>query len=196
MAINVTTQARVKALRADSHTASDDMIDRLIGDMSVKFEQYMDRLTEAPVAARTEVLDVDYDGQEMFATAAFPITSITSIKYDADRGFGSTIDALESTAYTTRDQWLIIDGAALSKRAQSLQVIYNGGMALNTAAFIAAFPLIATAADTQIVYELTQRFNEGTQSESAGGWNITYPPRIDLLFTVARDLDHYKRQQY
>lgn len=198
--MDLTTSARVKqwAAGAISGSGLDDLIASLITDVSAQAEKHMGRVAEIPGTDRADYFDVEWDGQRHFPLKAWPATSITDVRYDPDADFGSET-ILPATA------WLDITGDSendglLSLRTRlraadhSLKVNYKGGMAADTAAFVAAYPDVAGAVDAQVFFFLQRRDTLGIESVSGEGGSITNLSDIRWLPHVRRILDYHRRK--
>ena len=72
-------------------------------------------------------------------------------------------------------------------------MVYTGGMAADTTAFVAAYPDIASAVDQQVAYFWHQRNTLGLSSVSGDAGNVS-PGADSLLPSVKRTLDIYRRR--
>lgn len=173
--MDLTTSARVKALAAAGGVALGSTLDATITTLIAKYsaaaEDVMDRHVES--TARTEQYDVDR-GQQRFYLKGYPGT-ITTLKHATDRSF-SGVSAIDSTNYyfDTATGLLTLDGWYVSPGPGVLQVVYTAGMAADTAAFIVAFPEIASALDEQIVHILQRKDSMGSTAVSFEGGSISH----------------------
>lgn len=192
--MDLTTKERVKvhgeAGGQKWGTSSDDQLDAIIAGYSADFERMLDRIVLA--AAQTETFDVDR-GQRVFSLKAYPVTAVTSIINDTERLF--TGDALATTEYSLNlaTGLLQVDQAYLLPGPGVLQVIYTGGMALTTAAFITAFPALAFAMDLQVLHHYQRRNSLGATSLSAGQGNVSFQGPLKLLPTVLATIKAHRR---
>jgi len=193
--ILVTTADRVySALGHDPDDESDvPELDGLIAEVSTAFEAYMGR--PFLEAARVEVRDTEAH-QYQYWLRAFPILSIASIvirqgvwtsfadgttlnstDYDFEAATGRVVLGVKST-------W---DGAL------TMQVTYTAGFALTTAAFVTAYPDIASAADRQIAHEWFRRKALDMSSVSVGGGgSLSTMKPVGLVPAVTKTLDAYR----
>lgn len=127
------------------------------------------------IASRTIQADVDSHSAHV-ALKGYPITQVTSVKNDPSRDFGSGTEVDTDLYYTDLETGEILFDFELSHGPGALQVEYEGGMAADTDAFIAAFPDIALGVDQQVVYEFKRRDNPGVlaQNPSDFGGGATY----------------------
>jgi hypothetical protein len=180
--------ARVKQfIRSDADLGGDvdNQLNRLISLVSRLAESYMNRT--ALRATYTRYFDVE-PGQCLFLVEASPIVSITTIKNDWQRLWAadSAIDPLYYTGYDDSTGRIeITNGYELQfPGKRTLQVVYVGGMALDTTAFEAAYPLIAEALALE-VYNMWQRVPEmGVQSKSVNGVQQSFTRAMQLLDTT------------
>lgn len=192
--MNLTTVARVKILLNMETTEYDEALSMLVGSCSREAEIEMGR--EAEVASRTKYFDTD-SLTYVYRLDAWPVTSVTSIKYDAD----STFTGSEETFANGDEYALIRNGEMgeiyiyprLGKHPSSLQVIYTAGMASNTDAFIAAFPDISAAVTEQVAYEFQQRNQLGLNSIASASASVSTFAPLNLLPKVKRIYSRYQR---
>jgi hypothetical protein len=178
VALDFTTTARVASrikpgesgTRNSTGVSEDALIAQMITATSAAAEAFLDRVALA--AAQTEYLDVEA-GQTTWSLRAFPVTTFTSAHYDPDQSFASDT-ALETTDYydptkgrtdALRLKVPLIYGTPDVVEYASLKVVYTGGMATTTAAFIAAFPDLAMAVEIQVVHDYLRRLDIGTVGE-------------------------------
>lgn len=181
MVMDLTTVAAVKALMGGTSNAADAQITALIPAVSEFAETYLNRYTQT--ALRTQVYEVK-PTQPYLWLQGFPIVSVTSIKLSSSRDF-STSDALDVTSYDvlTESGQIYFRPAALSKMAGPCfaQLVYTGGMAVDTTAFLAAFPRIANGAASEVINRLNRAKNpEGNVSFGPTG-GVAYQKQLQPL---------------
>lgn len=189
--IDCTTLARVKSfLEIVNDTQYDTFIDAAIDAVSKQFELYLGR--GIAKIDRVEYFDVA-PGQVAFQVYAWPIASISEIKNDSLHEFGSgtIVDSSLYTAYGN-DGTVFADRLYLADGPISLKISYNGGLAVDTTALIAAFPDIAGAADMQVAFIDKRRRSVEAVNAGAGGTNVTFS-EFELLPDVKARLDRYRR---
>lgn len=165
----------------------------VLATVSGAVERYLDRF--ALRTSRTEYHDVLPD-MRVVRLRAYPVTTLTSVHYDADQAFGSST-AMDSDDYY--DPTLDDTGVMRFKwpfaydYPKALKIVYTGGMATDTASFVAAYPDIAGAVDTQVSHEWQRRNALGVSS-------VNYPDgtTASLSFerwipSVKQVLDYYRR---
>lgn len=191
--MNLSTVDRVKLFGSiPGGTAYDGLLAQLLADVSAAAEALMDRPAEAK--SYTDVWDVS-PGQQIYFLRAWPVTAISTVKYDTAREFGSGTE-LDSSSYTCdlRTGRLVIDGTTLTGGYGVLQAVYTGGMAADAATFAAAYPDIASVVDAQTVYNFRRRDNLQTSGISLAGGTTNFNPRFDLLPYVERVLKSHRRR--
>lgn len=153
--MDLTTLARVKA-RASSLNDStlDTILGTLIAEVSADAETRMAR--HAEVTERTEIVDLR-PHQRFVRLPGAPISEVSEIKLAATPAF-TDVDALTAD----EDYFVLADTSqlhmAVTTRVDAhLQVTYTGGMAADTAAFVAAFPDIAGAVEAEVVNRFRAR---------------------------------------
>lgn len=147
--MDLTTVARVKA-RATRLTgaSADSLLAVLVSEVSEEAEVRMARYTET--VERTEVFDVR-PGQHLVRVPGIPITSVSAVSL-------STTPVFEASDLLTADtDWYLLADTGHVKVAASvrcdsfLEVTYTGGMAVDTTAFIAAYPDIVGAVEQEVI---------------------------------------------
>ncbi len=192
--MDMTTEARVKALLGEKvahDSAEETLIGRLITLYSQSFESYLHR-TVLAASDVTEYFDVAW-GQTVFALKAYPVTDVTSIYNDTSREW--TAGDLDTDQYhlDTEHGLLTVDKISLVAGVAALRVIYDGGMAADAAAFIAAFPEIADACDMQVIAHFQRRSHLGAQAVSSGSGNVSHAGPLKILPEVKATLGKYRR---
>lgn len=193
----LSSRSRVKLLASIGTTEAgqDALIDRLLELASMQVEAFIDR--EVQSGTKTEYLDVEY-GVTLYRLRAWPVTAITSVHYDPDRTYGSS-SLLQAADYgmlggPVRNRGLLqLLFTPDADWPSGLKVVYTGGMAADTTAFISAFPEIAGAVDLQVVHYLTRKDELGLQSASGQGGSVQLFEGQELIPVVARILRRYRR---
>ena len=167
-----------------------DHLSALIAEYSASFERWMNRTVLA--ASTTEYFDVQ-PGQRAFALNAYPVTAVTSVYHDTSREW--TDGEIDSDSYylDTSTGLMQVDGQGLFPGPGVFRVVYTGGMAADTAAFIAAFPEIAAACDKQVAYHYGRAKSLGSTSVSGRDGSTTHEGALKLLPTVRSALAGHRR---
>lgn len=195
--MNLTTLARVKAsLGGLSSTQHDTTLTNIIESVSSRFERFMRRqvlersLTETvPLAQFSTTYSLD----------TYPVTAITSIKYVSHPSDSATATALDATSYVLEDPSsglvrFLFDATRRSNRLPGYLVIaYTGGMAEDTADFVATYPDIAHAAELQAAYEFQRRNAPGGNATGSTS-STAYTGDMDLLPAVKTVLYGHRRE--
>ena len=158
MALDLTTTAQIKAIRDLSGTGDDAVLSTLIAQVSALAEDYMGRHTL--IGRRTEIYPV-FPAKDFVSLKGFPITSVTAIKFGSTRSF-SDIEAMDSTSYEILHGpgQLYFPSGAISPTVSPrcwIEVQYTGGMALDSAAFLAAYPGISIAVANEVINRWNRR---------------------------------------
>lgn len=191
--MDLCTLERVKDSLGKSLDTEDVPIVNLIAEVSHEIEQYLDRVIQNTGSDRTEVHDVK-KGQFKFLVDAFPIVTVTSVKNAWDRDFGSATALDSSNYYVDKEGGSInIDRVGLTTGAGTLQVIYQGGMAADTDAFMAAYPDITGACVSEVIFRYLRRTRPGVVTEAISGATITVGQRNQFLVSVENVLSSYVR---
>lgn len=192
--MDLTTTTRVRTLLEGGGIQQANLatlIAQAITDVSGYVERYLDR--GAQVGARVEILDVQPLAQA-FRLYGYPVTSFTDIRHDTGRGFAAST-VVPSTAYVRDDTngWVTFDRYFLADGPGVLRIAYSGGMAADTASFVAAFPAIASAVDQQVAALIQRRHSLSGQNVSAGNMSAGFVGAYDLLPSVTQVLNEYRR---
>ncbi len=191
----LTDLASIKTLLEIDGESRDAEIALHIRSVSGQIAQFCGRNDAFEERARTEVYDVA-PGQRVWQLRAYPVTSITDVRLDWNREFG-TGTILDANTYTVRNAagLLTMDyplvSVASRRWAQILQVIYTGGLAARLSALRSGYPDIEMAAQYQIQHNMKRRETDpGQFSVNVGGASRT-TPALDLLEYVQRLLAPY-----
>ena len=192
--MDLTTATRVQRL-LESGGASVGQHVTLLGDIipavSARVEEYLGRSAEA--ASRTEYFDTE---PSLFRVVleGYPVSSVTSVRYDPLRVYDSSSEiAATEYAVNTARGIISFERVGFVVAARGLKITYTGGMAADTAAFVAAFPAVAHACDLQVAALIQRRLALGATSVNAGGGSKAWVGGYDLLPEVRSILDLYRR---
>lgn len=192
--MDLTTTARVQRL-LESGGASVGQHATLLGDLipavSARIEEYLGRGAET--TSRTEYFDTE---PTLFRVVlhAYPVSSVAQVRYDTLRVYDSSAEVASSEYAVDTDRGFIsFDRYGFVVAARGLKVVYTGGMAATTDAFVAAFPAIAHACDLQVASLIQRRLALGATSVNAGGGSKAWVGGYDLLPEVKAILDLYRR---
>lgn len=195
--MDLTTTARVKTYLGKTGSDLDATIAQLITQVSAEVEDYLDRTIQATGSDITEVLDVEWEGQEVFTLRAWPVTSVTSVKYDQDGDFASvtafSTDEFVDPSRSTTNRGLLRLRVALQRAPLSLQVVYRGGMAASTSAFVGSYADLAGAVDAQVAFLVRRRDTIGISSVSGDGGNIAHFEKMTWLPVLKQAAKRYRR---
>lgn len=197
MAFDLTTLVRVKRVIDLTEATKDTLLQEYIDAASDAIEKFMDR--PVLVAARTELYDVE-PGQQRIALRAFPVLAapVAVFKNDSARQFGAGIAALAADSFYLN----LVTGSAEFDRVRLIrgpgvvEVVYTGGMAADTAAFIVAFPEIAKACDTQVAFMYKRRETMGMSGFSSEGGSVSFSEADDLIVPVKAAVRKYRRLDF
>jgi hypothetical protein len=187
--MNLTTIERCKTQLENYDGKRDAILSQIIIDVSASAEQFMRRHAEA--ISRTEYFDV-CPGRRTFQLRGYPVTSVTTIHSDASRSYGS--DTLISSAdYALQSEIGMIDFVEAQPEVgvRSVKVVYVGGMAATTAAFVTAFPEIEKAVRIQCIEEFRRNSSFGSNATSVGGGSVSYTGQVDFLDYVKAILNRF-----
>jgi hypothetical protein len=186
----ITTPERVKAQRDITGSSLDSLIASLIAAVSEMAEDYLCRdllkdtyTEERPLRARTRYVSL----------RAFPIESVSSVKYARTYDF-SDIDDLDEGIYQVRraQGQIYLSGISTWFDPGFIQVTYVGGIAEDTAGFIAEHPRIAQAADNEVIARLNRR-TAADGSPQAINSSVAYQDELKPLTDFYAALDPHRR---
>lgn len=192
--MDLTTTTRVRALLEGGgiqQASLATLLAQAVTDVSAYVARYLDRAVQ--VGAQVEVLDVLPLAQR-WRLYAYPVATWTDVRHDTGRVFGADT-VLPATTYVRDDAngWLTMDRYYLADGPGVLRIAYTGGMAADTTAFVAAYPAIAAAVDQQVAALVQRRHSLTSQSVNAGSMSSGFDGQYDLLPSVRRVLDEYRR---
>lgn len=160
-----------------------DIIARMISTVSQDFENYCNRFFKSESRTHSEVLD----GDTVFLPAT-PIASIASVMASAS-GRVADMAALASTEYDILPDG---DGVVFYSlgRGARVSIVYTGGLAADTAALIAAHPVLAGKCELQVAM-LWRRHNTADKTGmTLGGGNASWNAEYKMLEDVSDTLDN------
>lgn len=191
--MDLTTVADVKEYL---ESQSDDsrveaLIQAFITGLSAEVEQYLDR--ELVAGTYTEYHDVAYNQFQLFLRA-YPVTSITGIWNDTSRVFAasSAVSADTYKLYEDRGK-LYFDGIALYPGPGVVKIVYAGGMAADSAAFIAAYPAIAHACAAEVAARFQRKNQQGAAAVNFATGGVSLLPRGQFVTNIEDVLQPYAR---
>lgn len=175
------------------------LVEDVIDSVTSEFENYMGRFIDDTVV-RTEYFDVDAhnafqsgDEDAVFYLQGYPVTSVTSVSNSDEGDYTDFVLTAGSDFIAPRGRGRLVVQSSLSTGVDALQVIYTGGMAATSKAFVDAFPDLAKAADMQCGYEYLRRKTPGASSVSNPGGTVEQVGEVDLLKAVKRKLNRHKQ---
>jgi len=192
--MNLTTLARVQAVIGDTSATLDAILNQWIADLSAEVERALGRGTES--VARVEHFS-PWRGQRIFPLLGYPIASITHVKEDtSDRTFtDASSSTLPTDVYVADSQLghLVVHSWELVGGPKSLEVSYVGGMAADTAGFVAAFPDIAGAMDLQVAFWLKRRNTLAESATTVAGATTTTHNPVEWLPQLRSAVARHRR---
>lgn len=192
--IDLTTLARVKAWLKISTPDNDVLIGQIITGISEDFEVEMGRHTEK--LARTELYDSDDPDTTIFLKG-FPVetTPVPVFKTAIDGDFAAQDPLIDGDDFHIDLERGIfqVRTALLQPGPGNFQAVYTGGMAVDTTAFIAAFPNIANLMDIQVAFFFQRKDQLGLTGFSGAGGSVTQQLGTDLLPYVEKRLIRHAR---
>lgn len=190
-ALALTTADLVKQMSGVSGTSRDALIATLIAEVSAEAEAYMRRWTLC--AARTEIYELKVNHRYL-SVDGFPITSSVTLQYNGNQDF-STVDTLDTSIYTVDKDAGQIDFHSLAAWFDPgyVRVVYTGGMAMDTAGFVLAYPRISAAATREVVNRLNRASRPEGNVQGAAGMQLVYQKELKPLEDFYAALDHRRR---
>lgn len=212
MAIDCTTIARVKAHLPGTDAGSDAVLALLISSVSARMEAECYRWFQS--TERTEVYPlrqparlITLKGSPVTATdsrgvslASFTVKASSSLSFSASPTLTRNTDYLLEQDRGVLRMLTDLDTFTGGLRTRPIapayvQVLYTGGLAADTTAFVAAYPDLAIACEMQVVHEFRRRTNAGAGDAQAGDSSFTHSADLALLTTVREALRPYKRRR-
>lgn len=173
---DLTTKAKVKNILGITGTASDDLIDELITNITARIETYCNRsFTEASF---TEYFDTESGDKKLFLRNT-PVSSLTSVKYKTGNFGNPTYVAYNSNDYLLKDSRVVSFNLNLPEAEQFVQVVYTGGYKIdfdnedNTSLHTLPHDLEQVATEL-VVFYYQNRQSEGVLSETTEGQSVTF----------------------
>lgn len=186
--MDLTTIERVKAHIGKSTPDMDGTLSILITATSAMVERYLRRHVQS--TSRTEYYDVAPATCRVFLRGV-PVTTITTIHNDDLREYGSST-LIDSDDYTITERiGEVAFDYILEPGTNALKVVYTGGMAASTGAFIAAFPEVAYAVELQTIEAYRRRGIAGASASTLDGGSTTFVGQHRFLDHVREILDMY-----
>lgn len=140
--------------------------------------------TERPVFRR---------GDRTLSLRGFPVSEVVSLKYDPDRGFGTTIDEVATADYylDTDAGQIVFDERIEATKAGTIQVIYKGGLATSFADLKSRYPHLVQGITLWCAdwYDRQARLVSGKAKKGQGAApdpNTPPPAALALLTTGVR----------
>ncbi len=192
--MDITTAARVKTqLTGISGSSEDAFIGDLITGLSGYFERYM----------RRTLLKQTYTKQirmrrwkQTISLDAYPIESVTSVKYAEHPSLFATATALDANAYVILNDGLPGVIELLNEMPYSpgfIEIVFVGGMAEDQAELELTYPELVQACDIQCVHEFNRRFAPGSNVNFSGGSTSFDFSSVELVPRVKSVLDTFRR---
>jgi len=176
------------------------LVEALIESFSVRFEKMTNRKLEKTTV--TEIFS-PIKGQQDLRVSNYPITSVTSVKQDADGDFTGTLSEIDTTAYDAvagKDEGIVsLRYMVYHGGAGTVQIVYNGGLIEPMTGVNAATNVpwdLKMAAIRQVAYMYQRRDSLGVTSESVSGGSVSIQIESDLLCDVKSVIDSYKPVSY
>lgn len=184
--MNLVDLPRVKAYLDLTSNDNDALLDDLISGVSDQIERYLGRGIE--LKSRTEVFDLE-DYQDRLFLSAFPVTTVTSVKYDITGVFSS---GDVSGYYTNKATGVIRLPSSYDEATYAMQVVYTGGLAADVNGLLSGgWADLVNACSMQVaaLFKRRQNIEQTSVSDAAGG--VSYAD-LDLLPAVKAILAPYR----
>lgn len=192
--MDITTVARVKTqLTGISGSSEDAFIQEIITGLSGYFERYMRRV----LLKQTYTKEIRLRRwKQIVSLDAFPIESVTSIKYCENPSGFSTATAMDASAYAILEDGTtgVIEFLREMPMAPGfLQIVFVGGMAEDQAELELNYPELVQACDMQCVHEYNRRYTPGGNITFGGGSTSFDFSSVELIPRVKGVLDTFRR---
>ena len=165
----------------------EDQLNALITGVSKEVETYLQRHVE--IDDYTEIFDIKSVTDNLFQVKGFPINSVSE-------ALNNGTDITENIGIKTRGKlgWFRVK-QLLECDYEALEITYNGGMAVDTADFIAKFPDIEKAVIDQVIFEQQRSRNLSVKNQSFSSTDKEYIA-MKLLPNVKKIIRFYRKQNY
>lgn len=191
--LELTTAAKVKAMKGISGTSEDALIADLILEVSQEAEEYLRRYTLS--TARQEVYELRVN-QRYLSVDGFPIVGSRAIavQYASTRDF-SSIETLDSSLYSVlaAEGQIHFHSIETNLNPGFVQVSYTGGMAADTDTFVATYPRIAGAVTREVLNRWNRAKNPEGSLRSVNATSVGYEKPLAPLEDFYAALDHHRR---
>lgn len=185
--MDLTTAASVKSRLSSLENV--DSFDALLGayvsQLSAAAVQILGRETQT--AERTQVFRLAR-AQAIVSLPAYPVSAVTTVE----------IASLQNEDWCSVDHWFDADSGTLELIREitlndvRCRVTWTGGMAADTASFVAAFPDIAGAVADQVAFAFQRRDQLGLAAKGAGGASVQIAVQ-DWIPSARAILEHHRR---
>jgi uncharacterized phiE125 gp8 family phage protein len=184
---DLTTLTKVKTYLGISGSTQDTLLSSLITAVSAGIESFCGR--EFGSATHTEYYDTD--GETKIFLPNYPVSSLTSVKYQTGTWDNITWTTYPASGYLlTGDQGRLSFAGTLPKITKYLQIVYVGG-------YLIDFDNEGTATHT-LPYDLTQIVNELIAStyntRSSGGINTMSTEGQSITFSTQSITKDYQNR--
>ena len=203
--VDATTKEFVKDLLEITSTTHDTVLDRLIGTVTQRIEDYIDRPLEA--AEREEEYTMMPRTNIVFLRA-YPLTAqsgIDHVKIALDWDFAAATAVSSSNYHVDLDTGMLhlnyspisnYLGNNMAGAPNAVQVKYTAGFAANVGALQTSYPAISHACETQVIAEWRRRDDPTGRMTKIGEYSHTVEGPIRMLPDVAEALMPYRRQRF
>jgi len=203
--MHATTIGQVKELLEITSTTHDDVLSDLIGVVSQRIENFIDRPLEK--TTRTEEYDIK-PRQRVLFLRSYPLSGqgdIASIKIALDWDF-TAATAVTSTDYHVDlmtgaihfnfypiTQYL---GNNMATAPNAVQVQYTGGFATSASDIQTNYPAISGACNMQVIAMWRRRDEPMTKTTKIGDYGSAVEGPVKFLPDVIEALIPYRRQRF
>lgn len=188
--MDLTTVASVNARRGRGATDDATLLGSLITEVSADAEQFLKRHVQSTL--RTEVCQLAY-GQQTFRLQGYPLSSISTISTSVDVDFTDSEVLAPDAYYTEANVGRVHLVAAAYYQPFYVQVVYTGGMAATTTAFMSAFPDISGAVESQVLELLKRADKPGVTETRLRDGGVSYEGAVNMLPLLKRRLSQHRR---
>lgn len=196
----LTSRAAIKSLLNIEGPSLDTEIDALILVASDKIAKYCGRDDAMETRSRTEVHDV-YPGQRVWQLLAWPVASISSVRFDPNRDFAAA-SALSTDNYhcdteagLLRTDYPLHTGQVFGTGYGWLQVTYTGGVGDSLQAMRSYHASLELGCQLLIQYvQKRQALGPGSVSASVGGASRALQA-MKIPDFIADLIDHFVTQR-
>lgn len=198
--MDATTKERVRVLlrMKAGYVEQDELLAMLITQASAQVEAYLNR--DLLAATKTEYLNMEGPEQRSLWLSHPPVSSVTSLAFDPSSQWDGSESTYDADDYilnpATGEMRLRFEPAVYpndpASGFRSFRVVYEGGLAADTDALVAAYPSIAYATDLQVAALYHRSADPQADQRSFGGAAVKVSEPLGLIRAAREACGQYR----